>query len=83
MNLSSLYRHLIRFINAPNVRTAFAIKVPENATNFDRVRTYYTFARIFVENDMNKEAKIAIEKTKDIKGDYRLLEGLREYSKNL
>jgi hypothetical protein len=83
LNLSSLYRHLIRFINSPNPRTAYAIKMPENAANFDKVRTYYTIARIFIENDMNEEAKIAIEKTKDITGDYRLLERIREYRNEL
>lgn len=77
--ISSTYRHLIRFINSPNVRTAFAIKIADDATNYDAVKTYYLIAKIFEENRMKKEVKITKEKVSEINGNYRLLERLKDY----
>ena len=51
LDASSLYRHLIRFVQTPNVRTAYALKIPENATNYDKVKTHYIITRIFIENN--------------------------------
>jgi len=77
--LSSTYRQLIRFINAPNVRTAFAIKIADDATNYDTVKTYYLIAKIFDKNRMKKEVKITKEKVSEINGNYRLLKRLKDY----
>lgn len=83
LSLCSLYRHTIRFIESPNERTAYSIFKNEKGTNFDKVKTYYIIARVFIENDMEDKAKTAIEQVKDMSGDYRLLERLKEYYNEL
>jgi len=78
---SSRYRHLIRFINSPNPRTAYAIKIEDDNTKYDDVQTYYSIAKIFMKNKMKKEAKIAAEKVLEYTGDFRILKELKEYAK--
>jgi len=78
---SSRYRHLIRFINSPNPRTAYAIKIEDDNTKYDDVQTYYSIAKIFMKNKMKKEAKVAAEKVLEYTGDFRILKELKEYAK--
>lgn len=78
LNYSSTYRHMIRFIESTNIRTALAIKVPENTTNYDKVNKYFFMSKVFIEKDMKPQAKAVIENILDIDGDYRLLVEMKE-----
>lgn len=83
LNLSSVFRHLIRFIESTNIRTAFAIYPKQKGTHFDEVKWHYVMVRVFLENEMNQEAKEVASKMIHLSGDYRLLERIKEYYNEL
>jgi hypothetical protein len=73
LNHTSILRHIIRFINSTNVRTAGAIKTPRN-NNFERLCDDFFFAKVFTLKGMKEDAQPYLDRLKEYQGNLPILD---------
>ena len=78
LNDISFLKHLKRFIESPNPRTAGAAFPKEKQSNYHKVVIYHGISHVFLRKGMKKEAKDVIENVIDIQGDFRLLKTMKD-----